>query len=189
MYNKYSNIVINKLRITETNILICYRQKKNKINVAAGLDRPPARACSCTAVSFSCNILNWAGAEGAKFSMPEYQRRSSTTYPPPIQHPGPRIFCYHTNSPYSRYFLEPAPSTRGVRYLIADPSPAENSEHLRTNDFRARLSTHRCSHACKTIRVQVSPTFNCNRASQHLFLLIILINKLYLFWVKIYLPA
>ena len=43
--------------------------------------------------------------------------------------------------------------------MIADQSPAENSEHLRTNNFRARFRTHRCGHACKTTRIQHSPIF------------------------------
>ena len=64
-------------------------------------------------------------------------------------------------------YTDPVPGTRGVQYLIAYWSPAENSGHLRTNGFRAHFRKHRCRHASRTTQIQVSPTF-CNRASKQL---------------------
>ena len=56
---------------------------------------------------------------------------------------------------------EQVAGTREFRYLIVKSSHVENSEHLQTNDFRARFRTHRCGHACQRARIQVCQFPQC----------------------------
>ena len=113
---------------------------------------------------------------------------------PEAAHLGSGIFFHsglsHTDVLIQIGTLEPVPGTRGVWYLIAYWDPAENSERLRTNSFLARFRTHRCGHAYKKTRIQVSPIF-CNRdsfavSSQLINGLYLLINGLYLFGENIF---